>query len=388
MIDIINKRIIIVKHSYFETSGIPERELVKFLVGKTGDIIYIYHPFSDAESVPLNSVMISFDKDGKENIKKKSPDLTGNSLFFYIKDFFYTVLWILKSGKKHDLFIGVDNLNALSGLFLRMLGFVDKVIYYVMDFTPARFSNRSLNWIYQQINKICCYHSDYIWNVSETMIDGRHNIGIRKDLSAKQITVPLGNAYDEMPRKNWENISPHTLVYFGSMREEHGPGLIIEALPYLIARFKDTKVIFAGGGILLDSLKHRAVELGVSDNITFTGFVDKVEDAYEIISSSGLALATYPPSEDTYKQYCDPGKVKIYLACGAPVIITDVPAIAGEIAAKKAGSIVEYTKESLAETIEKIFDNENYHRELRDNAVSLGSEYSWEKIWNNTFKSM
>ena len=74
------------------------------------------------------------------------------------------------------------------------------------------------------------------------------------------------------------------------------------------------RVVFAGGGEMREKLENRAHELGLADRVRFTGFISCDEEVYRILSECGLALATYPPEDGTYKRYCDPGKVKIYLA--------------------------------------------------------------------------
>ena len=284
--------------------------------------------------------------------------------------------------------MGADNLNTFAGLILRAIGKVRNVAYYVIDFTPKRFQNRFLNAIYQALNKVCCYHADVILNVSDAMMYGREQIGIRKDLSAPQISVPLGCSFEKIPRKDISEINPYTIVYFGMLREEHGPGLIIEALPLFVAQEPKVKVIFAGDGELRSDLIRRAEELGMTSHVHFTGFIDSEEEVYRILTTSGLALATYPPGDDTYKQYSDPGKVKIYLACGLPIMITDVPPIAQKINARQAGVIVEYEPSCLARAVVEIFNDFNTYKHMRKRAIEMAAEFDWNTIWRRTFDSM
>ena len=290
-----------------------------------------------------------------------------------------------EAARKYDLYIGSDNLNTLAGLMLRKIGRVRKVAYYVIDFTPVRFPGRFLNAVYQYINKLCCYHADVIWNVSEAMIAGRESIGIQAKKSAPQITVPLGCMFDQIHRKPLGEIDRFSIVYFGALRPEHGPGLILEALPSILESYPETTVVFAGGGELKNDLESRAETLGITNNVRFTGFLKTDEDVYNILTGCGLALATYPADDTTYKKYCDPGKVKIYLACGLPVLITDVPAVAREIEAKDAGVIVDQNPESLAETVCGIFADEKRYVRMREQAIRMASEYKWDTIWDRTF---
>lgn len=382
------KSIVSVKHTYFESAGTPEAEMVRFLKGKAASILSIRHPFPDAAQIPLNTTMVEHGPDGNVIRETTAPAVHGNALLFYLKDLILSVYYVIRSGKIYDLYVGSDNLNSLAGIVLRMLGRVRRVAFYVIDFTPARFPGRLMNAVYQAINKICCYHADAIWNVSPAMTEGRERIGIRASLSAPQITVPLGCDFRKIQMAGGGVRDPHAIVYFGALREEHGPGLILEALPAILEKIPDAQVVFAGGGELREKLENRAHELGLADRVRFTGFISSDEEVYRILSECGLALATYPPEDGTYKRYCDPGKVKIYLACGLPVLITDVPAVAREIAERGAGAIVEYDAKNLAEAVTGILLDPAEHEVMREKALALAAEYDWDAIWERTFGEM
>jgi glycosyltransferase involved in cell wall biosynthesis len=382
------KSIVSVKHTYFESAGTPESEMVRFLKGKAASILSIRHPFPDATEIPLNTIVIEHGPDGTVIRETTAPAVHGNTLLFYLKDLILSIYYVIRSGKKYDLYVGSDNLNTLAGIILRAFGRVKKAAFYVIDFTPARFHGRVMNALYQAVNKICCYHADVIWNVSPAMIEGREKIGIHKVRSAPQITVPLGCDFRKIQMSGDCVRDPRAIVYFGALHEEHGPGLILEALPSILRKIPDARVVFVGGGSLKKTLENRVRELGLEDHVLFTGFVASDEEVYRILSCCGLGLATYPPDDTTYKRYCDPGKVKIYLACGLPVLITDVPAVAREIASRGAGKIVEYSAESLAETVTRILLNPSEQESMREKALTLAAEYDWDAIWERTFGDM
>ncbi|MCE5252022.1 glycosyltransferase [bacterium] len=388
MFDIRGASLISVKHTYFESPGTPEAELVRYLRGRASSILTISHPFPEAVHIPLNTMIVEYGPDGAVVHETTAPPVRGNALLFYLKDLIFSVHYVFRSGRIYDLYVGSDNLNTLAGLVLRMFGRVRRVAFYVIDFTPVRFPGRVMNALYQGINRVCCYHADVIWNVSEAMPEGRESIGIRKDLSAPQITVPLGCTFNAIPRKPVRDIDPHAIVYFGALREEHGPGLILDALPSVLERFPDTTVVFAGDGELRGMLEKRAKENGIEAHVRFTGFLRSDGDIYDVLTGCGLALATYPPGDDTYKKYADPGKVKIYLGCGLPVLITDVPSVAREIESKGAGVIVRHDPEDLARAISGIFADRDGYERMRERAVEMAAEYDWDAIWERTFAAL
>jgi len=388
MFDVRGTRIAVVKHTYYDSGGTPDAELIRYLRGKAAAILDILHPFPDAKTLPLNTRVVEYGSDGGESSRWRAPLFRGHPVLFYIKDFVLTLYIVMKSGAIYDLYVGCDNLNAFSGLVLKLMGRVRRVAYYVIDFTPHRFENRVMNAVYQALNKLCCYHADVVWNVSERMIGGREEIGIRRDLSAQQITVPLGCDFGSIPRRDGSEVDPRNIVYFGTLRREHGPGLIIEALPRIVGEEPAVTVTFAGGGELREELERRADELGVSSHVRFTGFIESGEEIYRTLASAGLALATYPFSEGAYKSYSDPGKVKIYLACGLPVLITDVPHIAGEIGRAGAGRIVGDDPGSLADAVLDIVRDDDGYTAMRERAIELARKYDWDAIWERTFGEM
>lgn len=63
----------------------------------------------------------------------------------------------------------------------------------------------------------------------------------------------------------------------------------------------------------------------------FTSRLDNYSILLEMIAKSCVAIAPYVKKLDTWTYYGDPGKVKTYLSCGAPVILTKLPWNASEI---------------------------------------------------------
>ena len=78
----------------------------------------------------------------------------------------------MKSRKKIDLFIGIDNLNALTGIIMKAFGKVDKVAYYIIDHMDRRFKNPFFNFFYETIDRIACENSDVIWSLSARIAGG------------------------------------------------------------------------------------------------------------------------------------------------------------------------------------------------------------------------
>jgi len=105
---------------------------------------------------------------------------------------------------------------------------------------------------------------------------------------------------------------------------------------------------------------------------------------YEKLSLCALAAAPY--EENTSSQFTDPGKVKLYLSCALPVIITRVPRIADEIEDTQAGVVIAPNAEELAEAALGLLKNELLLTKFRQNALTLAGRYSWKSIFERALE--
>ncbi|MBZ9577413.1 glycosyltransferase family 4 protein [Patescibacteria group bacterium] len=376
------RKIAIITHTF--TSG-PSQALEKYLKRKVKYLLFIGHPFSYSKDIRsfykkyFNGNLIKI----KKAIRWNLPEI-----LLYIKDVVYSIMWTYFTATKFDLIICADNLNCFSGLILKKLGKAKKVIFYTIDYVPIRFNNKILNAIYHRIDKICCYHCDQIWNVSPVMADEREKAGVLRAKSAPQSVVPLGCNFKEIKRLPFHKINRYDIAYMGQLSEEQGIQLMIEAFPAIKRKFPDAKLIIIGTGNLEKELKIRAKELKVANSIYFKGFIKDDRKMEEILARCAIGVAPYPHLDHGYKQYCDPGKIKIYMACGIPVIITNVPNIAKDIKEKAAGIVIDYNKIHLINAVAKLLVDDEYYKRSRKNAIAFASSFDWNYIFNFALSSL
>lgn len=353
-----------------------------WLSPKTKNLIFIGHPLYPTQTD--NSTMNVY----KKGVLKKtynSPFLYTFGMLLYLKDAFFTIYFILKSKETIDITIGVDNLNTIVLLLLKKLNFIKKVVYHTVDFTPNRFSNKILNFIYHWIDRYCCYHADIIWNSSGRMTEGRVKNGLDESRMARVIITPDGSNFDPKKRLPIDKINRKMVVFLGHLRERLGIELLIEGFSDVVKKEKDAKLLIIGDGHLSDKLKKMTQKLGISKNVIFTGFLERHEDVDKKLKKGAIGIALFEPVIDSFEYYSDAGKPKVYLAAGMPVIITRVPEIADEIDDKKAGLIIPYSKEALTIAILNFLQNNKLYEETRKNAIKLSQKYIWNNIFYDAF---
>jgi glycosyltransferase involved in cell wall biosynthesis len=368
-------RVAIVTHVF--ATG-PSQELEEYLKNKVTTLMFVGHPFSFAKDIRS---FYRIYKDGKLIKETEASAWKLPELLMYFKDLIYTIIWLIKSKKKIDIYIGADPLNAAAGIFLEKINKVSEVILYTIDYVPKRFKNPSLNWLYRQLDSYCVKNSNKVWNLSSKMAKEREKKGIPND--DKQIVVPIGVNFIRIRRLPISEINRKHVVYMGHLGKGKGLELIIQTLPKIVKKIPDIKLLIIGTGQLENDLRNMVKELGVSKNVEFKGFVKDHRDVENMLVKCAVGLAMYEPDSDSITQYTDPSKPKQYMACGLPVIITAVPWIAEEIEKKRMGIVINYDERELAEAVVKLLKDDEFYVESRENAINFASKLSWDQIFNN-----
>ena len=369
-----NMKVAIVTHVY--TTG-PAQELEDFLRVRVKELMFVGHPFKFSNDTRS---FYRIYRDGALSSKYILYDFRAPEIILYLKDVFYTLLWILSRQGKFDLYVGADPLNSLVGIILKKIGKVKKAVLYTIDYAPKRFNNKVLNWIYHQIDSYCVRRSDFVWNLSARMIKERLKKGI--DKTEHQMVVPIGVNFDRIKRFNEEKINQKVFVYMGHLRKHQGLELIVDSFSDIVSDFPGAKLMFIGGGTLFSSIKQKVIEKKLEDYVEFKGYVSDHAEVESLLTMCGIGLALYEPDSDSVTWYADPSKPKQYMACGLPVIITAVPQISEEVRLRNLGIVVEYNKKSFIQAALKLLMDKTLYLECRRNAIEFASEMRWDNIFN------
>ncbi|MBC7908751.1 MAG: glycosyltransferase family 4 protein [Rhodospirillaceae bacterium] len=134
-----------------------------------------------------------------------------------------------------------------------------------------------------------------------------------------------------------------TLLSVGLLIERKGHHLVIEALTHL----PGTRLMIAGGGPMRDELEALARRLGVSDRVRFLGEVphDRLAEIYT--SADALVLAS---SREGWANV-----LLEAMACGTPVVATDIWGTAEVVASPEAGVLVaERSAAAIAQGVQRL----------------------------------
>ena len=133
------------------------------------------------------------------------------------------------------------------------------------------------------------------------------------------------------------------VVCVGNLLERKGQRLLIEA----ISQIEGATLMLIGQGPNRDALEAKALALGVADRVQFTGSIAHEEMAMWLAKADVMALAS--ASEGLANAWVEA------LACGTPLVITDVGGAREVVDRPDAGHLVPFDPAAIAAAIRDLF---------------------------------
>jgi glycosyltransferase involved in cell wall biosynthesis len=170
----------------------------------------------------------------------------------------------------------------------------------------------------------------------------------------------------------------NTIGYIGNLRPGQGLEFILEAAK------KNPKLIveFAGDGPLREELEKIVKTYKLSKRVTFHGFVTN-EELLHIVKRWEVAVAPYLPSKDNPTMYTEPGKIKLYIEFGLPVIMTKVSYIYKDLIKYNAGTAIDFTYTSFAKGLLEIQKN---YKQYKTGVENFKKDNQFEGYYHRKFR--
>ncbi|MDP8265638.1 MAG: glycosyltransferase [Candidatus Aceula meridiana] len=175
---------------------------------------------------------------------------------------------------------------------------------------------------------------------------------------------------------------PVKLIYVGHLTKSKGIHLIIEAIHQLktLANFKFD---IYGDGPFLENIKTLIHKYQLHNHVKIMGKKGHREvllkySEYDI----GVALYT---RDDSFNYYCDPVKVKEYLAAGLGTVISDVPYIADIIHKNKLGYKTSNSIEDIKHVLNLASDKKNV-LEIKENVRNFKIDLDWNNLFDRNYE--
>lgn len=317
------------------------------------------------------------------NIEERAP---WYYLGFKLREVAGTLYLLWATRDHYDLYIGVEAINTVVGIWLRLWGRVRGVVYDVIDYSPQRFASPVLNALFHRLDGWCAAQADYCWN--QTALIGQDRARHNPRVAARQLVKPSGMPAARIRQRPDDQVTRTDLVYVGTLQARDGVWVMLEALPTVLRAVPTAVLRIIGNGNEEAAMQQWVAERGLGRHVEFLGMIGDPDAVESWVAKSGVALAPYRDEPGSVKRYNDPSKPKLYLACGVPVVITQVPPVAEEIHRAGAGVAVAGEAEAFAQGVLRLLTDESFYQACRRGAARLAARYSWERIFDDLFAQM
>ena len=120
----------------------------------------------------------------------------------------------------------------------------------------------------------------------------------------------------------------------------------------------------------------------LSKRVAFHGFVTN-DQLLQIVKRWEVAVAPYIPSKDNPTMYTEPGKIKLYIELGLPVIMTKVSYIYKDLIKYNAGTAIDFTYASFAKALHEI---QKKYKHYKLGVEEFKKDNQFESYYQTKFK--
>lgn len=176
--------------------------------------------------------------------------------------------------------------------------------------------------------------------------------------------------------KEIENIQPSSekcdIIFAGRLIKEKNVDVLIKAADQVRKTLPSVRCHIIGGGPENEKIERLVAQLGLRENVSFSGFVDYDEVISRIKSSRVLVV---PSGREGF------GIVVIEAyACGVPVITVKTRQNAAAELVDGTGFAVNLDPGELSKAILALIKDPGMHQKMSGSALNKAQEFDWDKI--------
>ena len=218
--------------------------------------------------------------------------------------------------------------------------------------------NRVVSWL----TKLTLKNADLHTVVSRCMIEDAIDAGSNP---SKIRVVYNGINLDSIPKGcNSQSLKKYgiesedfVVLFLSRLHPKKCPEDLVKAFPKVVEKVPNAKLVFAGKGEEENKLKQLTTELNLSNRVVFTGFVSE-DEKWDLLKRCDVFVL--PSAVEGH-----PVTVIEVMACGKPVIATDVGPFPEIIRNRKTGLLVPlHSPDDLADAIIELALDEDKKRKM------------------------
>ncbi len=172
---------------------------------------------------------------------------------------------------------------------------------------------------------------------------------------------------------------PH-ICFVGNLAPWQGIEYLVKAAPSILSQLPECRFLIVGDGIMKDELTNLSREFGVEDQFIFTGVV-AYERVPRYINASDVCVAPFIFARNA-KIGLSPLKLYEYMACGKPVVASNISGVSDVLGASEGGiPVLPENPDALSGAVLKLLENPDLREKMGSKGLSYVTEnYSWHSV--------
>jgi glycosyltransferase involved in cell wall biosynthesis len=300
----------------------------------------------------------------------------------------FVLLAVARHRSRYDVFL-IGSLSPIS-VILKIMGVSSRAVFISCDVYEfeGNIVTKVFNSFEIMLDKLLLNSSDEVWYVSPRLMSVKAQQKISKRARVSKV-VPYGVDMKWSSLRELHSIERHSLAYFGAVVPRRGLELVIDSLSDVVKSVPDAKFKIIGEGIPAyeDSLRKKVRENGLQKAVEFLRFEDGTESGRKNLAKCAVGIALYDSTQKSIR-FTDSLKIKDYLSCGLPVIVSELLPFSQEIEAAGAGSSTPNDRRVLANLIVRYLTDDEFWIKKSAAALKFASKYDYRKIYTSAFESI
>ena len=171
------------------------------------------------------------------------------------------------------------------------------------------------------------------------------------------------------------------ILSIGRLKKYKSIQHIIEAMPAILSRVPETRLIVVGEGDYLPSLKKSAAELGLEEAVTFTGFVP-MEEKLALMQEAHV-MVNPSPKEGWGLTVIESS------ACGTMVCASDAPGLRDSVLDGETGLLFKHGDiDDMADKICRVLEDADLRNSMETRGLEYAATFTWERAAVETLEAI
>jgi len=295
------------------------------------------------------------------NIKKKGIELGKDQKYDFILTIFHPFHFVPKAAVSCGKELGIPTIVK-----------IDDAVYQKAT---------GIKSIQRRIEKI--YNTKTLQKATKILVSNENT----KDLVNSFYNIPTSNISIipngvDVSQYTTKNLLSKKIIFSGAMYHHRGIDILLNAVPKIIKKIPDVKVILLGSGPEFEKLQEISKQKNISSNVDFKGWVNRKEIPM-YLSEGSIGIGPLRSTEVTKDAL--PIKVLEYMASSLPIIAMKNTLPVDVLKNEENGYFIE-NEDELANKIILLLEDNKIQERMGQKSKDIVSKFDWSNIANAIIK--